>query len=316
MSTKHRENIVPVEKWPSSFRYVYHNKGEYVNDHCIIRHKGIFHLFYISGRVGRGCYDLGNEIIIGHAVSSGSDICKWKKVKDALRHDPDLPHENRGIYAPYVIRHGNLFYLFYGSHNLEKAQFMNLAVSENLFEWKRHPFNPVFLPSTEWAFWDIKESCSCRDAHIIFEEKYGFIMYYVGDMKKDRELSCIAAATSNNLFNWQDRGQVLVRRHAYYEGIVNKTESPCVIRYENRYYLFYRHGNGTKFSVSDNPLNWEGRDSYFLASSHASEILHFGGKWYITSCSRPVADIFHAQDRSKGLYIGKLVWREGWPYAI
>ncbi|MCM8829404.1 MAG: hypothetical protein NC824_00155 [Candidatus Omnitrophica bacterium] len=34
------EFIIPVEKWHVSFRYVYHNKGEYVIDHCIFKHRG------------------------------------------------------------------------------------------------------------------------------------------------------------------------------------------------------------------------------------------------------------------------------------
>ena len=41
--------IIPVDKWPTSFKYVYRPEGEYVNDHCIIKEKGIYHLFYISG---------------------------------------------------------------------------------------------------------------------------------------------------------------------------------------------------------------------------------------------------------------------------
>ncbi|HOV21593.1 MAG TPA: hypothetical protein PLW95_02800 [bacterium] len=145
--------------------------------------------------------------------------------------------------------------MFYASHNIEKAEFMCLATSKDLFNWEKHPFNPIFLPSKEWAFWDIKKSCSCRDPHVIFEKEYGFMMYYVADIKKDITFSCIAVATSNDLIHWQDLGPVLIRKKSFYEGTCCKTESPCVIKYSNRYYLFYRHGNGTKFSISDNPLD-------------------------------------------------------------
>ncbi|HOL22464.1 MAG TPA: family 43 glycosylhydrolase [bacterium] len=306
--------IIPVERWPASFRYVYHNKGEYVNDHCIFKHKNVYHLYYISGEVGKGCYDIGNEIKIGHAISK--DLYHWKKVEDALVYDRKLPWENRGIYAPYVIEYRGVFYMFYSSHNIEKAQFMCLATSIDLYNWQKSPFNPIFLPSTEWAFWDKNSPCSCRDPHIIYEKKYGFLMYYVADMKKDPTLSCIAVAFSDDLIHWQDAGPVLIRKHSFYEGTVCKTESPCVIKYEDRYYLFYRHGNGTKFSISDTPLRWEGRDSYFLAPSHASEILKFNGKWYITSCGKPLRDITLRHHRTKGLYIGKIVWKRGFPFVI
>ncbi len=296
-------NLLPI----GHFKLVYQVDGRYVNDHCIVRDRdGVFHLFYIDGIVGMGCYDLGNEVIIGHATSV--DLYSWRTEEPALVADTSLPWEERGIFAPYVIEHHGRWYMFYSSHNLAKAQYMCLATSENLFAWRRYCSNPLFLPSLTWAYWASNEPCSCRDPHVIKHEQYGFIMYWVADMKHPRNHSCIAASVSSDLFHWQEVGPVLVRRWSYDEHYTTKTESPCVVGRGDRYVLFYRHGDGTKYCISDDPLDWHGRDSHLLCTSHASEVFEADGHWWITSCSRPPEDVEHKFDRTRGLYIASLEW--------
>jgi hypothetical protein len=61
--------------------------------------------------------------------------------------------------------------------------------------------------------------------------------------------------------------------------------------------------------VSDKPLDFEDRDEYFLATSHASKIFQWEDRWYITSCSRAVNDVTHTlSDRTKGLYLARIDW--------
>ena len=81
-------------------------------------------------------------------------------------------------------------------------------------------------------------------------------MFWVGDLKEDSQVSCIAASRSKDLQRWQEIGPVLKRNHSEYEGINCKTESPCLIKKEDLYYLFYRHGNGTKYCISDNYVDF------------------------------------------------------------
>ena len=303
------------------FELVYEVEGRYVNDHCIVRDDGgTFHLFHIDGITGMGCYDLGNETVIGHATSD--DLYHWQTQPPALEVGPGQPWEmarpweERGIFAPYVIRYEGLWLMYYSSHSMAKAQYMNLATSTDLYHWDRHPINPLTLPSRSWAFWKDTEGCSCRDPHVIPHEEHGFIMYWVGDMKQPRDHSCIAASVSRDLKHWQEVGPVLEKRWSYDEYLTMKTESPCVLRFGDRYILFYRHGNGTKYCWSDDPLDWHGRDSYLLSTSHASEIFEADGQWWITSCSRPPDDVEHRFDRTKGLYIARLEWRGEQPVVV
>ena len=237
----------------------------------------------------------------------------WEAQEPALVHDPSLPWEERGIFAPYVIAHDGRFYMYYASHNLPGAQYMCLATSDDLSHWQRHPGNPLFVPAGSWAYWDEHAPTSCRDAHVLPHEEHGFIMYWVGDMNKPRSHSCIAASVSRDLVYWQEIGPVMIRRHSDLEALTCKTESPCVIRRDNLYFLFYRHGNGTKVCVSRDPLDFRGRDSFLFSTAHAAEILGDNGEWFVTHCSRPPLDVAHIEDRRHGLWVARMRWEDNWP---
>lgn len=327
-----RAQAAPVKPtpgpWPPAgpggwgrFQKVFEVPGRYVNDHCLVRLEGQFHLFYIDGEVGQGCYDPGNETIIGHATAADM-LGPWEVQAPALVHDPSLPWEERGIFAPFVIAVGDRSYMFYSSHNLAGAQYMCLATSEDLVTWERHAANPLFVPSKSWAYWDEGAPTSCRDPHVVPHEAYGYIMYWVGDMNEPRDHSCIAASVSRDLVHWQEVGPVMIRHHSDLEMLTCKTESPCVIRRsmrwdggppEDLYFLFYRHGNGTKVCVSRDPLDFHGRDSVMFSTAHAAEIVEFDGQWTVTNCSRPPGDLAHKEDRRHGLWVARMEWQNGWP---
>lgn len=303
-------DIVPRPKMPSSFRHVLHIEGRYINDHCIVRNGDTYHLFYILGDVGKGCYTPGNEVVIGHSVSD--DLASWRQVAHAVTIDRDHPWESAHVFAPYVIEASGRFYLFYSSDNPHGAQYINLAVSDDLMTWDRHPENPILTPPG-WALWDGAMPCSCRDPHVIAHADFGYLLYYVADLPEDPPQSCIAVARSLDLVHWDSAVPVLSRRHSSLEAFVCKTESPCVVARNGFYYLFYRHGNGTKFAISSTPLSWHGCDSYMLGPTHASEVAVFDNRWAVTSCSRPIEDVEHQYDRSAGLWIGSLRWNSDWP---
>lgn len=296
-----------------AFKLVFEVEGRYVNDHHIIEHNGVYHLFYIDGEVGKHCYTPGNEVIIGHATSE--DLYTWISHEPALVADPSIPWESAHIFAPFVIEKGGKFYMLYSGDTQTKAQSIGLAVSDDLWTWTRCEFNPVFRPSRSWAFWDPKEGCSGRDPHVIYHPDYGYIMYFVADMKHNPKQSAIGCAFSDNLVTWQDGGPVLVKNHSNLEAIACKTESPFVLERDGLWYLFYRHGNGTKFSISDSPVDWTGRDTFYFGPCHAAEILTRGGQWYVTHCGRAPHDIEHKNHRSRGLYIAPMHW-EGWRPVI
>lgn len=231
------------EKSARCFRKVFQAEGRYVNDHCFIEREGSMHLFYIDGEVGKGPYDLGNEVVIGHAVSK--DLVHWSSLEPALVRDPGLPHEERGVFAPYIFEANGVYYMYYSSHNMPGAQYMNLAVSNDLLAWERHPGNPLFFPKGDWADWVENVPCSCRDAHVWYDEDHRmYALAWVGDLRGPKDQSCIALSVSRDLLTWEEAGPVLARKHSKLESLRMKTESPCVIKKDGLYYLFYRHGFG------------------------------------------------------------------------
>lgn len=163
------------------FKKVFQVEGRYVNDHCFVSKDDKIHLFYIDGEIGKGPYVLGNETIIGHAVSN--DLLQWEECEPALIRDEMLEFEERGIFAPYIIKKGELYYMFYTSHNMQAAQFICMAVSKDLFEWTRFANNPLFYPSSTWTEWDDSVPCSCRDPHVYYDDKKDrYIMLWVADI--------------------------------------------------------------------------------------------------------------------------------------
>jgi Beta-fructosidases (levanase/invertase) len=295
------------------FEKVFQTEGRYVNDHCFVCKGDEIHLFYIDGEVGKGPYVLGNEITIGHAVSN--DLHHWSECRPALVRDEMLDFEERGIFAPYIVKRKDLYYMYYSSHNIQGAQFMCLATSKDLFEWRRFSGKPLFYPSTTWAEWEENIPCSCRDPHIFYDEdQERYVMLWVADIKDQPFQSCIAASYSRDLIRWKEIGPILVRKHSRLECFTMKTESPCLIKKDGLFYLFYRHGNGTKYCISENYNDFTYGDSYYLGPCHASEIFNIDEEWYISSCSREVGDIFHNYDRTSGLWIAKLSWEGMHPH--
>jgi len=304
-----------VARAAACFRPVLQIPGRYVNDHCLIRDgRGIFHLYFILGEVGKGCYTPGNEVIIGHAVSQ--NLRRWELRPHALEALKDGPHwESAHIFAPYVIRHEGVYWMFYCGDTPNRGQRMGLATSTDLEHWTRHPGNPLITPKGDWALWNAEKATSCRDPHVWRGPDGAFRMLWVGDMREPPQTSCLALSRSKDLVHWEEVGPVLVRRWSNLESITTKTESPCLVERGGCEFLFYRHGNGTKYSISDT-ADWRGRDTYYLGPSHASEIFEADGRWYITSCSRPVDDLAHKRDRSTGLFLAGIDWEGFLPRIV
>jgi beta-fructofuranosidase len=313
------------------FRSVFDVPGMYVNDHCLIHARGAWHLFFIQGEVskpGEVWYRPGNEAKIGHATSA--DLLHWKLLEPALATNKPGTLDCGHVFAPFVIENEGKYYMYYAGNvvGLGSSRIF-LAVSDDLTHWQRHPHNPVVVSDPRWAAYRPEGylggpagPVGCRDPHVIRHPQHGFILYFADWMKADAgrgsgdlEFACIAAATSRDLVHWQDRGPVLVRRQTGVEKMAYAApESPCVIHRNGQYYLFWKGGNGTRYTISHNPLDFRDREAYFLGTCHASEIFEWHGTWFATSCSRRVDDVSHAaSDRSLGLFLAGIEWDGLWP---
>ena len=176
-----------------------------LNDHSFIRHSGIWHLFHIW-------LDDALDNVIGHATSE--DLRDWKRQPDILPKEPQPSWESDpGGNAPYVYCWDGLYYLFYSRYHGGRQQ-IGLATSTDLFDWRKHPCNPVFHPAPFWCPWEEAERSSqfrpgsCRDPHVIrIGDK--FVMYYAAMAREPMNMCAIAYCVSSDLVRWEDRGPVL-----------------------------------------------------------------------------------------------------------
>ncbi len=329
----------------SPFRLVYQPSGRYVNDHCLLRGPdGLWHLFHIVGPGGRGCYDADAEISFGHAVSA--DLLAWEPCPDVLEIDPASRHEPHHLFAPFVIEHAGVYYLFYSGINTDlKMESMCLATSRDLYAWEKHPHNPIYRPSTYWAEYRPGSGtwACCRDPFVLPHPEYGFIMYYVtwveesfaatavplpaplgpGGVPERSEggvglprLVALGAATSDNLVSWQDAGPVLIREFAS-DFSTTSMESPCVVHRDGLYYLFYKHRDGTRLAISDDPLRFTDKEDAPFSPAHAAKVCEAEGRWYMSHCSRELEDVGHQySDRTKGLYLAGIEWAGCSPHVV
>ena len=291
------------------FREVLSIPGKYLNDHCFIHSGKEWHFFGIVGPVGKGCDSPGSEVSLAHATSE--DLYQWHPHDDVMRVEGEWP-ETTHVFAPNITRHNDRFYMLYTAADDQLNQRLCLATSENLFAWERYAGNPVIVPSLHWARWPGNAS-PCRDPHIMRLGPGEYVAYWVAEMHEryGPDLTCVAASLSHDLFHWQEVGPVFIMR-AWDEPPTRAVESPCVVRKDDRYWLFFKHGWWTHLVASENPLDFRNCEPVRLGCCHASEVFEWHGDWIISHCSGDPQDyMYRESNRTRGLYLGRLDWPEG-----
>jgi hypothetical protein len=260
----------------------------YINDHCFIRDaNGIWHLFGITHEEPMKPHD---EDYFAHATSP-TLTGVWKKEPFALAVDESKGE--RHLWAPHVVYHNGLYYMYYcaGSEKGGSTYKINLATSKNLFDWERHPANPMVV-----------DGYDARDP-FIYKMKDKWVMYYTANSKPEGGNHVVFAVTSKDLIHWSDKKLVYTDPGVGTWG--GNTESPQVIRRGKYYYLFIGPGKQyTQTTVyrSTDPFNWVYDANVPVLKTHAAEIIRdIGGQWYISHCGWGQG----------GVYLAPLEWNDG-----
>lgn len=223
-------------------------EGEYVKDYYVFREGDTFHLFYNVGNAGESqqWFEAGNEKAFGHATSR--DLKTWEHHPRVLEAVPSS-WEGMVVSAPSIIKHDGTYYLFYTGFDdrVPGKQTIGLATSKDLFNWERHPGNPVYeVP--EWAQRRPDGWIDCRDSHVI---KYGdeFLLFTMVTTKEGK--GAIALASSKNLIDWQDLGPAVTT--------FKEPESPRVFEHDGKFYMFISSAYGKQLLRATNPKTgpWE-----------------------------------------------------------
>ena len=217
-------------------------EGEYVKDYYVFREGDTFHLFYNVGNAGetQQWFEAGNEKAFGHATSK--DLKTWEHHPRVLEAVP-ASWEGMVVSAPSIIKHDGIYYMFYTGFDdrVPGKQTIGLATSKDLFNWERHPGNPVY-EAPEWAERRPDGWIDCRDAHVI---KYGdeFLLFTMVTTKDGK--GAIALASSKNLTDWEDLGPAV--------NTFKEPESPRVFEYDGKFYMFISSAYGKRLLRATNP---------------------------------------------------------------
>ncbi|MGH3505135.1 MAG: family 43 glycosylhydrolase, partial [Nocardioidaceae bacterium] len=235
----------------------------YINDHTFVRaHDGTWHMF---GSTHAEPADPQDEDHFAHATAP-SLHGPWTKRRYALDVDPEYGETH--LWAPYVLAHDGVYYMFYAGGGPDHTQSeINLATSTDLYHWKRHSGGPLF-----------RDGFEARDPMVL---KVGdhWVMYYCATDDPAGGHHVVAYRVSDDLVQWG-------ARHIAYTSPdtgtgAGDTESPFVVHRHGRYYLFvgpcgaYAGGSRsytcTDVFESKDPLHFDKSHHVGRIDAHAPE---------------------------------------------
>ncbi len=182
------------------------------------------------------------------------------------------------VWAPAVIRHEELYYMFFG------PGVTRLAVTDRPYHWMEHSLFVTGDPPM-----------AVNRDHMVLPYENGWLMYASG--VKDH-YSCISLLYSEDLIHWEFQGYALTSSgDAPLNPPWGAFESPFVLRHGSRYYLFTTYTDcgkdnyhNTLVFCSDDPRHFgdytKSRHADMVVAElpvHAGEVVREGGRYYITT---------------------------------
>ena len=150
-----------------------------LNRSCMIRHNGEYWLWY-SG-ISRGYGRIG--------LAKSQDGHHFERVSLDPVMIPELPWENCTVYNPFVLfdEKRSLFRMWYAGGETYEPNALGYAESPDGMHWKKFPANQIFVKGN--ALCDQARIGACE---IVPNEKYGFLMFYIGYRDINTASICMA----------------------------------------------------------------------------------------------------------------------------
>jgi len=249
--------------------------GQIVKDHTLVQADGdTFHLFYI--KADETLPESQRAKSLGHATSI--DLVHWQYHPDVI---PVVPNtwEESFVWAPYIVRFANVWFMYYTGVNRHYAQAIGLAFSQNLYYWVKCDLNPVYTPSTSWAAWSSSTWSNCRDPYVVRDGN----LWYMCTTASTQELKgAVSLASSPDLVHWTDEGPLLVHPGPQAWHVLESTN----IHYHNgQYHLFLTEqniGGSTWMSAPTLRGPWDYPARQPFDAGHATEVFQLGGQWMLS----------------------------------
>lgn len=262
----------------------------YINDHCFVF--GPDNRWHLFGITHEEPLDPADEDNFAHATAATLLQKPWRKEPFALTVATESPWREEHLWAPHIIRHDGLYYMFYCAGDADHSKYkIHLATSPDLEEWTRHPKNPMVV-----------DGYDARDPFVLRHDGR-WLMYYTANSRPEGGNHIVACVESDDLIHWGERLVVFTDPVSGTFG--GPTESPFVVRRGDKFYLLIgpRGGyDGTDVFVSDSPYEWELNDLVGHFPAHAAELVRDAdGDWFVSRCGWGQG----------GVYLAPLTWRDG-----
>jgi hypothetical protein len=247
-------------------------------DFTIARHRGLYHLIHIDGRLGASCYAPGNLTTFGH--SSTPDFATWTTHQVALASTPGTWDESH-VWAPYVFKDERLgrWVMLYTGLNRFDCQQIGVAYSDDLLTWTKEAANPVFRPTyVDWLRYALTEGSACRDPHVRVEgDEY---VLYTTIRATDGRVG-VAGSVSKDLIAWDRPWPVFLTEFG--TSVPRHVESSAVHRDGDRYLLFFTYNTGTHVVAGDNSRDFMGRQPRMIWETIAAVevVARLPGRWLV-----------------------------------
>lgn len=264
--------------YAGEFRKIYNPSTElekwYINDHTLIKGADGWHLFGITHEEPAKPLE---EKLCAHAV--GKDLLTGEMKKSEPPFSAESDRGEAHFWAPHVIKHDGLYYMFYCAGSLEghDKYRLHLATSKDLYTFEKHEENPLVI-----------DGFDARDPFVL---RVGdrWVMYYTCNTEASGGNHCVAAVESRDLIHWGNKKNVFVSSLS--GTFAGPCESPFVVERGGKYYLFIGPFGGygvsycdTAVYESEDPFNFSEDKCVGRIKSHASEIIEIDGELYITHC--------------------------------
>jgi hypothetical protein len=188
-----------------------------------------------------GCYARqgGYEIDLGYeAVATSEDGLTWERAMDKYIlsvYDPDIGEwEKDCIYQPWLIEYRGVFYDFYNAKHMPGwIEQTGLAISEDLFKWKRYEGNPVVRVRPGGY-----DERFCSDPKV-FHDGDHWVIFYFGVGKGGAH---IMIAFSRDLKHWTSDPEPLYRAGGHPGGLDSQYAHKISLVYNpdnDTFYMYY-----------------------------------------------------------------------------
>ncbi|MFH0949144.1 MAG: LamG-like jellyroll fold domain-containing protein, partial [Candidatus Aenigmatarchaeota archaeon] len=278
----------------------------YAKDHTLIKNDtGTYHLFFIRYNWSGTEYDPNDQTDFGHAISD--DLISWTDLSPSnqpngtgsIRTGPAGSWDDTRVWAPHIIKYNDMYYMFYTGVNSSGAQRIGIANSTDLYNWTKYSGNPV-IDCKQFSWVDYTVNQDCRDPMVIYDEKNSKWKMFFRTMDKYggqwyvAVTPTVGVANSTDLYNWIDTGSINAIESS---DVGTDTESPYVVKYGEKYYLFYKSGTSPALQYATTTdlggnANWVFGGQLYPgsgASLFAAEFLNFSGLWIASSTGSSIS---------------------------